>query len=698
MTRELCTMPKIISKARQIWYGLSLQSKLTASALMISLVPFFILAASANIIGHRFAKDIVKERNQYLAEHIAAHVEELLAEKVSTLKLVAATPDILFMNRRRQETQLAAIVKLDPDLLIAATVDRSGRQIARSDRQPPDPTINYADRPYFASALSTKQTALSDTQASRTTGILSIAIAQPILDEHLEPQGLVIAAVDLQKLIDLIRQYPVGETGFSFLLNSKGDILYHPTRNIGENLTHLTPFKLLQNRDSGADQYELDGQNIVSGFAVIKPTGWFLVVRQPLNEAMADMLYIQKIIFFLFIFAIGLSIFIGSHIARTLSRPISDLTSMAESLAKGDLNASIWVQDTAELRTLAKSFNNMANQIQKREADLKEREQRYRSVVESLNIGVYRKVDQNGVVDYYANPALMKIFGCSSMNELFSADLFHFLMKQTGFRTYIDLMRKENHVKNLEFDIHRRDGAKIWCSCTASRYSPPGSHLTWIDATIEDITERKLARERLQQAHDSLELKVRERTQELEELNEKLRALSLMDGLTGIANRRYFDEFLDREWRRAKRERQPISMLLLDVDHFKLYNDTYGHIAGDDCLKQIATTLKGITKRATDLAARYGGEEFALILPNTPQEKAAMLASKLLDAIEALFIEHGTSPVSPHVTVSIGGATYIPDRDSSPEIILLAADQALYNAKQSGRNQVFSHPANEQPS
>ena len=680
-----------LKKVIRLWQQQRLRTKLGAAFLFTTLVPFFILALAIHFIGYRFVNTIVMERNQFLAEHIGVHLEQVLGEKISTLKFTAASPAMQEMDSPAQLEMLASMVKVDPHLLIVVTSDRNGRQVARSDGRKPDPTINYSDRPYFAEALATKQTTFSETQASQSTGILSIAIAQPILDKQLEPRGLIIASIDLQKIIDLTRQFEFTPNSFAFLVNGAGEILYHPGRNIGESLSSLIPMQRMQAAKNGAVFYELNGTKFVGGFSQITQSGWFLVVRQPLDEALADMNWLRNVLGFLFLFTVTLSIFTGIRIAHSISQPITDVAAMAERLAGGNLNASIWVDDTEEIRTLAASFNNMAVQIQKREADLKQREARYRSMVEHLNIGVYRRLSESGAFIEYANPALVKILGCSSMEDLLSTEFSHFLMKQASFRNYLELLHIETHVKDRELRILRRDGVEVWCSCTASRHIDPESGLTWIDAAVEDITERKLAREKLQQAYDSLEIKVRERTHELEELNEKLKSISLLDGLTGIANRRYFDEFLTREWQRAKREQIPISMLLLDVDHFKLYNDAYGHIAGDECLKQIAATLKIITKRATDLAARYGGEEFALILPNTSQENAMALAYKLLSAMEDLHLEHKDSPVRPYVTVSIGCSTIVPGRFSEPDTILLASDQALYLAKQNGRNQVQCH-------
>lgn len=178
----------------------------------------------------------------------------------------------------------------------------------------------------------------------------------------------------------------------------------------------------------------------------------------------------------------------------------------------------------------------------------------------------------------------------------------------------------------------------------------------------------------------------------LEEANQKLKRLSEIDGLTGIANRRRFDDYFAREYRRAIRDKSELSLLLIDVDHFKLYNDYYGHQVGDDCLQQIADVLDNLLKRPADLAARYGGEEFVVILPNTPQIGAAHIAEQIRSAIEKLDIRHSKSLTGSVVTVSIGYTTSSSEwlDECAPEEFIGYADRALYKAKDNGRNRTQS--------
>jgi len=185
---------------------------------------------------------------------------------------------------------------------------------------------------------------------------------------------------------------------------------------------------------------------------------------------------------------------------------------------------------------------------------------------------------------------------------------------------------------------------------------------------------------------ESMRRKLLELSRDLSTANRELERLSRHDGLTGIPNRRYFDSFLLAEIRRAAREREPLSLILADIDYFKSFNDCCGHQAGDDCLRQVAETLSTASRRPADLAARYGGEEFALVLPGTAVEGAVGVANSISQNLARLAIPHPRSEVSKHVTVSQGIASLIPDQQTLPEQLIEFADQALYQAKQRGRN------------
>lgn len=184
---------------------------------------------------------------------------------------------------------------------------------------------------------------------------------------------------------------------------------------------------------------------------------------------------------------------------------------------------------------------------------------------------------------------------------------------------------------------------------------------------------------------------LRKSQQDLMETNLELQRLTNVDGLTGLSNRRYFNEYIESEWRQAIRESAPISLLMVDIDHFKQYNDTYGHLAGDEVLRSVAQTVMRSFRRPKDLAARFGGEEFVVILPQTAAGDLRMLADKVVNAVEALNLPHSASMAGGKVTISAGGATSTPRNGDSFFSLIEAADKALYEAKRMGRNRALTN-------
>lgn len=219
------------------------------------------------------------------------------------------------------------------------------------------------------------------------------------------------------------------------------------------------------------------------------------------------------------------------------------------------------------------------------------------------------------------------------------------------------------------------------------------------------IKDLKKANAKIDEYSKELELKVEERTKELQEkndalikeiqarqriqkalenANEELTRMSNQDGLTGIANRRHFDDYLAKEWAALTRSPGNLGMVICDVDHFKLYNDTYGHQMGDDCLKRIAKTIADCMHRPRDMAARYGGEEFAAILPDTDIRGALIIAEKIRQQVEELNILHESSKVCAHATISLGVASIAPKSGKNEKELIEMADLALYDAKEKG--------------
>jgi diguanylate cyclase (GGDEF)-like protein/PAS domain S-box-containing protein len=256
-----------------------------------------------------------------------------------------------------------------------------------------------------------------------------------------------------------------------------------------------------------------------------------------------------------------------------------------------------------------------------------------------------------------------------------------------GVQDWVERMHEEDRQRVFDFCVAQsiagvdheadyramtKDGRFVWIRDVVHVVRKPDGEVDSLIGFMFDISERKKTE------------------QELVRLQKELEELSFKDGLTGIANRRMFDSILELEWTNARRNAQPLSLLMIDVDHFKPYNDRYGHLAGDDCLRRVAQRLSHAATRPKDFFARFGGEEFVLVLPESDSDAAALVANRCRDLIFKEQIAHATSPTSQILTISIGVGTIVPTRDDEPLGFLDEVDMRLYRAKQTGRNRVVS--------
>ncbi|MFO7753515.1 MAG: diguanylate cyclase [Desulfobacteraceae bacterium] len=284
-------------------------------------------------------------------------------------------------------------------------------------------------------------------------------------------------------------------------------------------------------------------------------------------------------------------------------------------------------------------------------------------------VGMFH-ADINGCIES-ANPELAWMLGYESsrsvVDKINDVTTQMFAGREKG-REFMFHLYEADEVKRMRAELSRKDGSCVWALCYAKATRDKYGRINGFDGYTVDISATVRAESGLQKA------------------NEKLKLLSVQDGLTQIPNRRRFDEYLAAEWGRHRRTGRAFSVMLCDIDYFKLYNDTYGHQAGDECLKKVANVLKTSGQRSADLAARYGGEEFAFILPETGAEGGRCVAEKVRFLVRGLNIPHATSRIDECITVSVGVASGVPGEAARPEMLLQAADEALYRAKENGRN------------
>jgi diguanylate cyclase (GGDEF)-like protein/PAS domain S-box-containing protein len=303
------------------------------------------------------------------------------------------------------------------------------------------------------------------------------------------------------------------------------------------------------------------------------------------------------------------------------------------------------------------------------QTELQRSESRFRLLAEASN-DVIVLSDLSGE-RHYISPAVTAVLGWQP-KELLSQD-YHQLVHPddaSNFATLMENCREGRPVETLAYRCRKKDGSYLWVEASIRLYrdEATGQPLGFVNV-VRNISSRKAADDELNLAFSMVA------------------SLAMEDGLTGIANRRQFDDTMDRELRRARRDGSLLSLLMIDVDNFKSYNDLYGHVMGDSCLRQIAVVTQGVLHRTSDLLARYGGEEFVAVLPNTDSRGAQLVAEQIRSAVQLCQLPHSGN-LHGIVTVSIGCATHrlIPESVGNP--LLQAADDALYEAKSAGRNRI----------
>lgn len=346
--------------------------------------------------------------------------------------------------------------------------------------------------------------------------------------------------------------------------------------------------------------------------------------------------------------------------------------SFEEQLKMGDSYIDIEVSSSLITYQGEKAALTVIKEITKRksmERALRESEEQYRFIAENSSDMIGRLSSDGSIV--YISPSSKRILGYRN-DELIGTNLFgkihpedrQILLEQYGNP------RELSGIVTSSYRMLHKNGDFIWAETTVRPVKDKSGKSSGMMFATRDVTARRTIENQLRES------------------NSLLRKLSSLDGLTGIYNRRAFDEFLKTEWAFACKHGTPISLLLLDIDYFKKYNDTYGHIQGDECLKSVARQLEAFFHDKGYFAARYGGEEFAVVLPNTDAQKASQVAEDFQAAIREMKIEHANSKVSEIVTISIGVSCVKPSDPEEMKQILEFADRALYKAKQNGRNRI----------
>ena len=488
--------------------------------------------------------------------------------------------------------------------------------------------------------------------------------------------GVIAIDCSIDKVVHLLAQHDEYKTEFSFVVDRSGKIIMHPDQSLlGKSLPEIT--KAFQRNSQGDFTYRLDNVDDVAHYSRSNSTGWTVVTVVEKREILRPI--ITQVLFLIGLTGV-IAVFLGLVqsilLSRRLSRPLVELGKKIKATIAGDEpDVDEYVYPDNEIGSMAWEIGQLAKkELNAKARELQESEETYKTILMASPDDI-TIADLSGRI-IMVSEAAHRIFGYPP-GEGPGMSVMDFIVPEDHERAQVNIMKMlhENYPGPNEYRALRKDGSRLDIEVNNSLIRDRQGNPVRMVLIVRDITSRKKAEQQIQELVHQLEIE-----RDLAQSN------SLTDSLTGLSNRRFFDNALRTEFSRHKRSGSQLSLIMLDVDHFKKYNDHYGHLEGDACLRQIAHTLQTVVERAPDILARYGGEEFVVILPDTDSQGAAALARRIGESVRRLALPHAKSDTAEFVTISLGIATAGDHVLSDKSRLVALADQALYHAKKNGRN------------
>ena len=645
--------------------------------------PLLLLVALGAWVDRATALQTARRQAENIARLGSSQQDDIVQEAHNLLAVLAMAPDI------RGEGCHALLQRIDeghPRMTNLSFYRPDGSPACNSRQQ--HPTVNVSDREYFRRAIASTpgETIGSEIVTSRVSGLPGLVVAVPVRDPVAGTVlGVLTTALNLD-WFNLLAQRMSGtvDTVVDIIdLRSGESVARQPGRASVAGDEHMEPGLLAAVRAApggGSIEAQIGGIPHTVAFApllgVARPT--VLVIGLPKTQVLApsnthltlDMLGFTGA-------ALAAVVLAWIAAARSLLQPIRRLVAATGSIGHDGAAVKVGPLPSAvrELQMLAHSVDEMADRLRIRDARiatmsarLVDSEEHHRLLANNVSDMIARF--DRAFVRTYISPACQDIVGYSP-DELVGQAMPNMVVDADRNRVKAELVRPllaGSETARSTYRVACSDGRVVWLETFARRLPDNSGFVT----VARDVSVQK-----------ALESK-------LETANQQLRIQVMQDPLTGIANRRRFDEMLGFEFRRAQRLGEPMSVLLADIDHFKSFNDLYGHAVGDECLRAVAVALDRTLRRPGDLAGRYGGEEFAVLLPGTDASGVMVVAERLRIAVSNVRITSRPS-CTRSLTVSVGAATFLPCADLyGPAALVEAADAALYSAKRDGRDRVRS--------
>lgn len=613
-------------------------------------------------------------------------IENWLNERAGDIDTLANIPAAKLQQKDKMKQMYESFVDRQREFTAVVYVNAQGfTEIDTGDRRGTKTGVNVSDRLYFQEAKAGKAS-ISDVLYRKVSGQPIVIVSSPIIDNEQRFLGLVFGALNLSTIDRAMKNGSVGKSGESYLVG-KDMVMITESRFTNELIqqgivkdtskmnvkidTYITK-QAFSNQEANQSYINYRGKEVYGVYKWIYGGKWLIVNELGKNEVEAPFYRSLKFMVGTMLVVYLTGYFIIIRLADRFNYPLQMLVNGAQTLRGGSFHHRIkdaeFKTTAIEFKELCQAFNEMSATIDSNIKLLAESETKYRLITENMTDFV-AVIDPDSVV-VYASPSHQSIMdrdsylGNTPYEYIHPDDLPKAVeatnrLKQLKLPVTIELRWKHKNGNWINLDIR--------CQPVLDEQ---GQFIQTV-VVSRDITERKLVEDKLSEAH------------------ERFKRLSTIDGLTQIANRRFFDETFERELQSAKRHRTPLTLILFDIDFFKAYNDTYGHQGGDACLKQISHAIQQQISNPQHLFARYGGEEFVLILPGVPEEEGGLMGEVIRKTVENLHIPHESSAVSKVVTVSVGLISLVPREDQTREEIFQLVDKALYHAKNNGRNCLY---------
>lgn len=640
-------------------------------SLFISFIIIMVIVAAVPFVYFvkKYIQEGAKETIEKTIQLQQVVIDNWFEDRMSNIQALSGLPNVKEFDWERMALTFKSFDNSHSEFEAVIYVNEDGiSEISTSGST----GLDLSDRQYFLEAKK-GNAFISDVLIGRKSETQIIIVSNPIYDSKGVFRGLILGAVPLTTINDVMSKF-YDDSSETYIVDRNGMLITKSRQNeIGDVIQTNIYKNALESIPSTHFYESASGEKVLGSYRWVHNDRW-LIIGEITEDKINTPFYRMAFMFILIILfgsIVGLILLklVSTQIERPIQKVLEGARSVSEHKFNYRLDRHFYEKEAVEFQELCDSFNDMNAMIESYIVSLEVNEERFRMITEysSDMITIH---DSTGKY-MYVSAAGKEILQYED-HEVIGYDSYLFIhpddieMTNDNFRELL----ADGYVV-ATYRIRRKDGQYIWFE-SSLKFLKGKTNEQQIIGISRNITERK------------------EAEQKLEEANRMLKDLSEKDGLTGIWNRRAFDEQLNVEWHRASLKSQMLSLIMLDIDYFKKYNDTYGHQAGDICLKQVANALELAVWETEDVVFRYGGEEFVVILPGADVARAERIGEMIRKTVESLAIPHSASEISQFVTISLGVNSIVPNEEKSIEQFIEGADQALYQAKQSGRNRCRS--------